>query len=231
MCGRYALAGDWSEFTREFELTEVPGLEPRYNIAPSSAPGFEAPFLKEAGTLSMGRFWYIPSWWTRPLKELPTAFNARSETVVERPFFREARRCLIPVSGWREFPGPQGKKRAFNFESDGEEQSAGFFSFAGICSQIKQPDNQPPVESFAIITGPPHDMVRPIHDRMPLIVPRSRRHEWLDTKVPHESAVPAIVRESLAVRLKSYECSTFGNSTRVEGPMCIAKVVQQGLLF
>lgn len=232
MCGRYALAGDWSEFTTEFELDEVPGLPPRYNIAPTSGGGFEAPILVEAHVLVPARFWYIPSFWQRSLKELPTSFNARSESLLEKPIFRGARRCLIPTSGWREFPGPTGKKKAFNFEMRrAQQERPEFFAFAGLYSEWRDPSLGESVYTFAILTTEPNGTVRPYHHRMPLLVPQDSYRQWLDSDVEYEKVLPHAMSFSESVGLYHFECSTYGNSTRVEGPACIAPAVVQPSLF
>lgn len=225
MCGRYALAGDWSDFTEEFSLDEVPGLEPRYNIAPSAGAGFESPILT-AGGLVPARFWFIPSWWNKPLKELPTSFNARSETVEEKKFFAGAQRCLVPLSGWREFPGPAGRKRAVQFHRERP-----FFAFGGIMTRWKPGPDLQPIHTFSILTAEPHEVVRPVHHRMPLLVPREDYEPWLDAETAWEPLLASALRESHSARLLHYEASTYGNSTKVEGPACIARAATQGSLF
>ncbi len=226
MCGRYALAGDWSDFTEEFSLEEVPGLVPRFNIAPTAQPGFEAPIVVAARKLVAARFWYIPHFWSKPLKDLPTSFNARSETVLDKKFFIGARRCLVPLSGWREFPGPAGKKRAFNFHRERP-----FFALGGIWSEWRSKPTAPPVTSFSILTCDPSPQVRPHHHRMPLVVEREDYERWLDPNGPWSSLIEAVVASSLSAPLESYECSVYGNNTRHEGPECIAPVAVQQSLF
>lgn len=233
MCGRYALAGDWSDFTTEFELDEVPAFEPRFNIAPSARGGFEAPILVKRGVLVPARFWYIPSWWSKPLKELPTSFNARSETAMSKPLFRGAGRCLIPTSGWREFPGPSGRKKAFSFERRhaGQPDKAAFFAFGGLWTEWQDREIGELVRSFAILTMEPSAAVKPYHHRMPLLVPTHSYADWLDADLRFEDVISAAESASQQSALHSYECSTYGNSTRVEGPGCIAPVLTQPALF
>lgn len=232
MCGRYQLAGDFHEFEKEFELEETPGLVPRYNIAPSNGPGFEVPIIIERGLLVPARFWYIPSFWQKPRKELPTSFNARSETAHQKPLFRGARRCLVPTSGWREFPGPAGKKRAVAFERRhlGRPQ-AEFFSFAGLFTEWYDPEVGALVHTFAIVTGEPSAWVKPIVDRMPLLVPHASYADWLDQNASLEEVVPDVTSHSQAAELFAYECRTYGNSTRVDDPECLRPALVQGSLF
>lgn len=226
MCGRYALAGDWSDFTEEFSLDEVPGLVPRYNIAPTAQPGFEAPIVVAGATLVPARFWYIPSFWNKSLKELPTSFNARSETVMDKKFFVGAQRCLVPLSGWREFPGPSGKKRAFNLH-----KKRPFFALAGIWSEWRSKPTEPKIASFSILTCEPSEQVKPLHHRMPMVVERDDYERWLDPRGPWTSLLEDVMQSSQNTPLEVYECSIYGNSTKNEGPECIAPVAFQQSLF
>lgn len=232
MCGRYALAGDWSEFTEQFDLEEVPGLPERYNIAPTSNAGFEAPILLEPRVMVPARFWFIPSFWQKSLKELPTSFNAKSETAHQKPFFRGAKRCLIPTSGWREFPGPAGKKKAFNFElREMRREQPEFFAFGGLYSEWLDPTRNRSVYTFAILTTEPNEAVRPYHHRMPLLVPKKSYCDWLNTDIGYEKMLSHAKTYSELVEISHYECSTYGNSTRVEGPACIQPASVQTNLF
>lgn len=233
MCGRYQLAGDWDEFTRQFELEETPNLKSRYNIAPSYGPGFEVPVLTEPGRLTMARFWYIPRHWAEPLKALPTAFNARSETVLRKRHFKGARPCLIPTSGWREFPGPAGKKRAVVFDqraADAPGQQSAFFAFAGIWTEYEAKEGGAPLATCAILTGEPNPVVAAYHDRMPLLVAPHFYRGWLSGPLSEE-ALAACVSYSHEVRLRAYEASTFGNPTSREGPECILEKQPERSLF
>lgn len=232
MCGRYALAGDWSDFAEEFALEEVPCLVSRFNIAPTSGPGFEAPILVEPQVLVPARFWFIPSWWGKSRKELPSTFNARSETASSMPLFREAGRCLVPTSGWREFPGPSGKKQAFNFEvHDEAREHRRFFAFGGLWSKWFDPEIEESTYTFAILTTEPNSVVRPYHHRMPLLVPQRSYRDWLDETAGYGNLLSDANRHTRVAQLHHYECSTFGNSTRVEGPGCIQPLTARASLF
>jgi putative SOS response-associated peptidase YedK len=232
MCGRFALAGDWHEFAREFDLDEVPGLVPRYNIAPSSGPGFEVPILIERQVLVPARFWFIPSGWRKALKQLPTSFNARIETALEKPMFRGAKRCLVPTTGWREFPGPPGHKRSVNFERRQPGQARPeFFAFGGLWSEWRDPSSGESTHSFAILTMDANEQVRQFHDRMPVLVPQAAYHDWLTEGIAAENVFSEARGFTASAELHTYECSTYGNSTRVEGPECLAPLRQQATLF
>src|SRR6266487_2789321 len=116
MCGRFTQKYTWSELVELYRLTQSPqNLRPNYNVCPTDPisynvcptdpisviiPGDEGLFLMPM------RWQLIPRWWKKPLKELPATFNARAETVAEKPMFRDAfkrNRCLIPASGYFEW--------------------------------------------------------------------------------------------------------------------------------
>jgi putative SOS response-associated peptidase YedK len=232
VCGRYSLAiDDFSELRVgvNLELFSEHWTR-RYNIAPSHAPGHEVPFIRAGaegrGEIRLGRWWLVPFWWNRPLSRLPTSFNARSEDVETKPLFREPfarRRCLVPTTGWREFQGPAGHKRAFHFHRSKP------FVFAGLWDRFRTAEGEP-VDSFAILTAETSTKVRPIHDRMPLPLPVELHAAWLfDDGQKRAVLDEAILRRE--EQLELFEVSNYGNSVHSEGPECLARVPTQGDLF
>jgi putative SOS response-associated peptidase YedK len=230
MCGRYSLAsGEFSQIQLEFQVDAAFELEPRYNIAPSWAPGHEPPvvLVNSSGQrmLDVARWWMIPAYWRRPLNLLPTAFNARAEELGGKRFWSksfESRRCLVPASGWREFSGPTGKRQPHHFHYD-----HGLFAFAGVWDEWMSPEGES-VRSFAIVTVAASDIVTPIHDRMPLRVEPAAYAEWLDPSVPGVAALDAVRRQAAPV-LSHYETDPSGNDVRREGPDVIAPLRQKQL--
>jgi putative SOS response-associated peptidase YedK len=222
MCGRYSLApAEFSQLRLQFRVEAQIELIPRYNVAPTWSPGHEPPIILQAEPggrqLALARWWMIPAGWQRPLRALPAAFNARSEELANKPFWSksfEARRCLVPATGWREFNGPRSERRAFQFHYE-----HALFAFAGLWDLWRSPDGDE-VRSFAIVTVAATDMVRPIHDRMPLVVDPAFHELWLDPGVGGERAL-AQVRPP-PQPLAHYEADTWGNDSRREGPECIA---------
>jgi putative SOS response-associated peptidase YedK len=177
----------------------------------------------------------IPAYWKRPLRVLPTAFNARAEELGDKRFWSrsfDARRCLVPATGWREFTGPSGQRQPHHFHYD-----HGLFAFAGIWDEWQSPEGDS-VRSFAIVTVAANDIVTPIHDRMPLRVEPDAYAEWLDPSVPGARALgtvrQAAAREPAAggrAALSHYEADPSGNDVRREGPAVISpvRVKQLGL--
>jgi putative SOS response-associated peptidase YedK len=224
MCGRYSLApAEFSQLRLTFQVEAKLELSARYNIAPTWSPGHEPPIVFETQQggrqLALARWWMIPERWARPLSALPAAFNARSEELGQKPFWSrslETRRCLVPVTGWREFEGPRGQRRAFQFHYD-----HGLFAFAGLWDRWTSPEGGL-VQSFAIVTVAANDLVRPIHDRMPLCVDPALYSAWLDPRVPGAQALAAV--RPPAGALAVYEADPRGNDVRREGPECISPV-------
>jgi putative SOS response-associated peptidase YedK len=230
MCGRYSLAtGEFSQIRLEFQVDIPFELEPRYNIAPTWTPGHEPPIVLTSSSgqrqLDVARWWMIPASWRRPLNVLPTAFNARAEELGGKRFWSrsfDARRCLVPTTGWREFTGPSGRRQPYHFHYD-----HGLFAFAGVWDEWLSPEGDP-VRSFAIVTVAANDIVTPIHDRMPLRVEPEQYSEWLDPSVPGERALAA-VRRATPPRLQHYESDPSGNDVRREGPAVIGAARQKQL--
>ncbi len=171
MCGHYTLQHPGDETLMErFGLNRIPPhLEPFINMT----PGRRAPAVMgvQEGRRQLGRMlWGItPSWGQgRPI------INARSETVFEKPSFRELarhNRCLIPATGFYE-RGPDRELKYFGFQ-DGR-----VFSLAGVYQARKHGER---VErSFVILTTPPNGIVQKVHDRMPLILAPDAEAEWLN---------------------------------------------------
>lgn len=159
MCGRFSRTAELSEIKLQLKVEQLELLReftPLYNIAPSYGPGHEQPFVFQSRegnrVLRVGRWWLIPSFWEKPLKQLPSAFNARAEDVTSKPFWRrsfEKHRCLVPATGWREFVASGKKKQPYQFKP----RDSGLFTFAGVWSRWTSPE------------GRGRGFFRPDHDR------------------------------------------------------------------
>ena len=176
MCGRYSLITDIGELQERFdfdssELTHTP----RYNIAPTQM----------ALTVTNGsekrdsymRWGLIPSW-TKSASVGNRMINARSETVAERPSFLIAfqrRRCLVLAGGFYEWQRKGSSRRPMRITMASGEP----FAFAGLWDAWRNPKGKI-VRSCAIITTGANELLSPIHDRMPVILPRELESLWLD---------------------------------------------------
>jgi putative SOS response-associated peptidase YedK len=171
MCGRFALSSTSSSISKEFGLEQALfSIQPSYNIAPSQ------PIIIIANEgekkLLQCRWGFIPNWAKDPSIG-HKMINARAETIAEKPSFREAfknHRCLIPSDGffeWRKEKG--GKVPLFIHLKNGKP-----FSFAGLYSIWASPEGKE-LSTCTIITTTANKLLEPIHDRMPVIIPKENR--------------------------------------------------------
>ena len=180
MCGRYTVVRDGQELAEQLEpewrSAPLPG--PRFNIAPTQY----APVLLQDGdapVLDMYRWGLIPAW-ARDPSIGNRMINARAETVREKPAFRTAfdrRRCLVPSSGFYEWQ-KTGKTKIPHWihPADGE-----LLTFAGLWERWA-PEDAEPVYTYTILTTAGNRFMQPLHERMPVIIPRDARREWLDSR-------------------------------------------------
>jgi putative SOS response-associated peptidase YedK len=221
MCGRFLLFSSRDELAQLLDLdpADVPALFPRYNISPTQ--GIPAARLADDGRRAFAemRWGLIPSW-ARDTKIGYSLINARAETVAEKPAFRaafKARRCLIPGSGFYEWLPTGGKhKQPFHFHmKDGRP-----FAFAGLWERWAGRDGEP-IESCAIITTEANAVVRPVHERMPVILAPGDFAAWLD---PRTSAadLQSLLRPFPEGEMAAAPANPYVNSPRNQGPQCLA---------
>ncbi len=177
MCGRFTLTVDPNHLQEAFPWAVIPtDLKPRYNIAPSQPVAV----IPNSGdnVVSMYRWGLIPSWSKDPSIG-DRMINARSESLAEKPSFRNAfrrRRCLILADGfyeWKLSAGAKTKQPIFIRFEDGRP-----FAFAGLWEFWKSPDGTE-IKSCTIITTQPNSLLQSIHNRMPVILAPDAYHIWL----------------------------------------------------
>jgi len=191
MCGRFSQRYTWREIRDLYDLTGTArNLQAHYNIAPTDTVEVVRPAADGANELVPMRWGLIPYWWKKPLKQLPSTFNARAENVVDKPMFRDAfkrHRCIIPASGYYEWiTMPDGKQPYFISAADG-----GVLSFAGLWERWKNPESGEFVTSCTIIVTDANALTRPIHDRMPVVLDKADIAAWLGGAAGAEVLKPA----------------------------------------
>jgi putative SOS response-associated peptidase YedK len=150
--------------------------------------------------------------------------NARSETLAEKPAFRNAfrrRRCLIPADGfyeWRPIPGNKSKQPMYIHLKDHKA-----FAFAGLWEIWMAPDGSE-ILSATIITTSANEFMKPIHDRMPLILQPRDYEEWLDPKERSAESLAHLLAQYQSDDLVAYPVSQTVNSPQVDSPECIQPV-------
>jgi putative SOS response-associated peptidase YedK len=178
MCGRFTQAYTWAEVRAFLDLTgPARNLRPRYNIAPTTV--IDVAFVGQRGRELVPMRWgLVPSWWKKPLTELPSTFNARAETVSEKPMFRSAfksRRCIIPASGYFEWTGKPGAKIPHYFSSPSAEPLA----LAGVWESWRDPEADETILSATIIVGAANEWMSRFHDRAPIMIRPENFEAWL----------------------------------------------------
>jgi putative SOS response-associated peptidase YedK len=204
-----------------FQLLRTPELVPRYNIAPTQ-PVAVVRQVEGRRQLSLMCWGLVPAWSKDP-KAGPPLINARADTVATKPSFRSAfksRPCLIPADGF------------FEWQKTGEKTKQPFyirlakdrpFAFAGLWERWESTDSAV-VESCVIITTDANDALRPLHDRMPVILPDDKYDRWIDPKIGDPATLQGLLKPYPADEMTAYPVSTFVNNPRNESPRCLEPV-------
>jgi putative SOS response-associated peptidase YedK len=220
LCGRFTLRTNARDLVEVFQLLRTVELPPRYNIAPTQSVAVIRQVDRHR-ELSMMRWGLVPPWSKDP-KAGPPLINARADTVASKPSFRSAfksRRCLIPADGF------------FEWQKTGEKTKQPFyirlakdhpFAFAGLWEHWKASDSST-VESCVIITTDADDALRPLHDRMPVILPDDEYDRWLDPKTDPGN-LGDLLKPYPAGEMTAFPVSTLVNSPRNDSSACIDPV-------
>lgn len=219
MCGRFTLTSSPEVVADLFDLAEPPQLTPRYNIAPTQ----ESPVVRVLKTdgcrqLHLLRWGLIPHW-ARDPRIGNRMINARSESVAAKPAFRDAfrrQRCLVPGDGFFEWKR-LGKRKQPHYIRMRDGQP---FAFAGLWSRWQGREGEQ-IDSYTILTTEPNDLVRPIHDRMPVILARRDYEVWLDPKIQDAEKLRPLLRPSPSDDLIADPVDTLVNSPASDDPRCI----------
>jgi len=225
MCGRFVMISDLSALEEAFDIQAVSAdVKPSYNIAPGSE--VVALVHDRVNRLVSFRWGLIPAWAKNPTIE-KGIINARAETVAEKPSFRDSfkkRRCLVLANGYYEWK-KVGKNKLPHYVYPVSERP---FGFAGLYDTWRSKDGGT-LSTCTIITTEPNELLRPLHDRMPVIVPKDRESLWLDDSVAGEKSLLSMLRASVSEVLEIREVSTLVNSPLNDVPECI-QPLSSGLL-
>jgi putative SOS response-associated peptidase YedK len=228
VCGRYTLAiTDPAAIRARFPVGEQVAIRTRYNVAPGD--DVLAVTTDRVGTPrgELLRWGLVPSWADGPRTPL-RMINARVETLSTKPAFRTAVqrfRCLIIADGFYEWRRTvAGPKQPYHITASDHEP----FAFAGLWAIWRPPADSAggragapdQIRSCSIVTCPANAAVAPLHDRMPVILPRAHEQAWLDVTTP--ASVVAELLESLpAERTEVRPVGLAVNDARYDGPECL----------
>lgn len=220
MCGRYAQAMSGDELAEEFQIIRgptPPEVIPSWNVAPTQ----RAPVVGLSNgerAVRLHRWGLVPRWAT-DAKGGARAINARADGVADRAMFRAAfakRRCLVPATGFYEWQETDdGRVPQYVYPA----RSAAF-AFAGLWEAWKPPAGGDALRSFTIVTTAPNELLRAIHDRMPVILPPSVWALWLDPDASPE-ALQALLASVPVTPMKVHAVSARVNSPANDDPSLI----------
>jgi len=228
MCGRFTLTRSAAEVAEHFGLAAPPPHVPRFNVAPTQ-PVLAIRATRDGGAREAVQLhWGLVPFWAKHPRDAAKHINARSETLADRPSFREAasrRRCLVPADGFYEWRGGRGEREPFHIALPQGE----LFAFAGLWERWPTPEGGA-LESVAIVTTAAAPNIRPLHDRMPLVVDSAGYDAWLSPAAPDVRAVLATLPSARGALLQSRRVSTRVNDVRNDDAECLAEAAQ-GTLF
>lgn len=214
MCGRFSQTktlDDLAAFFELYELFQKPNLQPRWNIAPTQAT---AVVRAQAGKRDIA----LLRWGFAGPNNAPL-INARSETATAKPTFADAftrRRCLIPADSFYEWQAIEGQKQKQPWRIG--LKGGGLFAFAGLWQPEPAFGN---AECFTILTTAANEYLAPLHDRMPVILPREQFGLWLDPATPRP-ILQRLMQSYPAAEMARYRVTSVVNGVKVDGPECFA---------
>ena len=215
MCGRFTITLEAADLQLDLGIANMPAdWQPRFNVAPTQlvATVVDAS-SRQAEWLRWG---LIPSWAKDPTIA-SSLINARSETVAEKPSFRQAfnrRRCLILADGffeWKRSASQKGPAQPYYFQRIDKKP----FAFAGLWETWKPPEGEL-VRSCTLITCAANEIVSPVHERMPVMLSGESMWNWLELSSP--DALKAILRPYPSDVMTAFPISRLVNNAKIESP-------------
>ncbi len=221
MCGRFTLRTPMNKVAELFGADETPNSEPRYNVAPTQpVAAIRIGSAAETREIVFLRWGLIPHWADDPSIG-NRMINARAETVSSKPSFRQAfkkRRCLVVADGFYEWQKVDGKKQPFYIHLKDDQP----FGFAGLWERWSGKGEE--IQSCTIITTEPNELMKPIHNRMPVIVQQEDYDRWLNPAFEDGKALQQVLRRYPTELMAAYPVSTLVNNPRNDVAECIGRL-------
>jgi len=223
MCGRFALYTEKTRLEQFLGLCSLTDFLPRFNIAPTQKTLFAR--MNTSGNFSLDHlFWGLLPAWAKDKSLAGKMINARSETISEKPSFKQAfikRRGLVPANGFFEWK-TIGKSKSPFFISSSEHP---LIAFAAIWESNQQIQSQP-VDTFSIITTEANSDMNKIHDRMPVILPKECWEVWLNHDLKDQDQLLKLLKPSAVGYLQIREVDILVNKVANDSPECLKAPVK-----
>ena len=224
MCGRFVLESIDEVFPR-FRISGpedlIGNIKPRYNIAPSHYAYIISRNARHENRLEMMKWGLVPSWSKDP-QIGNRMINARVETIAIKPSFKhilKTNRCLVPTSGFYEWKKIDKQKVPYYIGI----KNCKTFSFAGLFDHWKDGDRNE-LKTFTIITTNANNTIKPIHDRMPVILKQEYEEKWLDIKIQNSDLLAEMLKPYPDDQMVAYPVSSEVNNPGNDNPRLIRRV-------
>jgi putative SOS response-associated peptidase YedK len=226
MCGRYVITWQPDEISERFALRRIPeGMFQSY-MNFNSAPTQELPVIviDEEGERTIKPMrWGLMARWAKPGDtKAPAPFNARAETIFEKPMFRnltKRKRCLVPARGYFEWQDRGDFKQPYLISLPDES----LFAFAGLYDEFVPQGEEDPVASYTILTTSPSEYASRFHHRMPVILDPEVEDDWIDPTVTEPEAIMGMA-SAYDGELDAHPVSRAVNNARNNDPSLIEPV-------
>lgn len=223
MCGRYTLRASRKQIAETFEahpVASVPELFERYNLAPQQ----DAPIVwqdHEGRVVAMARWGLVPAWAKDPKQLKSTPINARADRIAASPMFKHAlrrRRCLVPATGFYEWQqqGQARSKQPYHIKL----KDGGLFAFAGLWERWRDEAGDT-LDTFTLVTTDANELVEPVHNRMPVILPHEAWRAWLDPHLESAKQLADMLKPPPTGGWEAMAVSRHVNSPANDDPACI----------
>ncbi len=229
MCGRFTLAVSPQAVAEAIGLFDglAPELPPRFNIAPTQFVLALRQTDPTAKPVYVPLRWGLIPSWAEDMKIAHRLINARAEGIAEKPSFRAAfkrRRCLIVIDGFYEWRTPAAAASATTKKSPKQpfhihRPDRRPFAFAGLWEHWAKGDA--PLETCTIITTNANNVMKPLHDRMPVILDARDFARWLAPEPQDPALLLELLKPCPDEWLTCEPVSTVVNNPRHEGPECL----------
>jgi putative SOS response-associated peptidase YedK len=223
MCGRFVITSPPAALRQMFGYAEQPNFPPRHNIAPTQP--IPVVILENGGRHFRLMRWGLVPAWVKDAREFALLINARAETVVEKPAFRNAmrrRRCLIPADGYYEWHTAGSRKRPyFIHRRDGVP-----LGLAGLAETWIGPNGEE-LDTVAIVTAPASEDLSSLHSRVPVTIAPGDFERWLDCNANDIEDAMALLKPPREGEFAWHEISTRVNRVANDDAQLILPITDE----
>jgi|tagenome__1003787_1003787.scaffolds.fasta_scaffold20296884_2 putative SOS response-associated peptidase YedK len=221
MCGRFTASFEFREIKIRWDLQRDLSFAPRYNIAPTQK--VPVIFTHDGANEVREMYWGLVPSWAKDKTMGISMINTRAETLAEKTSSKRlltTRRCLIPATGFYEWRKQRNRKTPVWIHLKTKQP----FAFAGLWKVWRMPQEETFLESFTIITIAANDFIKPIHERMPVILLAEDEKGWINSKIKDAAEILSLLKPYPADLLNCHEVSSLVNSATEDRPECIDAV-------